>query len=83
MTTPPERTHTQPGKAGSFSGKEGRLVGELPTIDQMRAVRRADVERLDAGVKRLVNPHIYHVSLTRRLWDLKQQLITTVMDESH
>ena len=31
--------------------------------------------RLDPGVRRLVNPHIYHVSLSQRLWDLKQTLI--------
>jgi nicotinate phosphoribosyltransferase len=55
--------------------REGKLVYDLPTIEQMRAVRRADVERLDPGVRRIMYPHIYHVSLTRRLWDLKQELI--------
>jgi nicotinate phosphoribosyltransferase len=33
------------------------------------------VEALDPGVRRLVNPHIYHVSLSQKLWDLKQALI--------
>jgi len=23
----------------------------------------------------MVNPHIYHVSLTRKLWELKQKLV--------
>jgi nicotinate phosphoribosyltransferase len=55
--------------------QDGRLVCELPSIEEMRAVRRADMNRLDAGVRRLLNPHIYHVSLTQRLWELKQQLI--------
>ncbi len=41
----------------------------------MRAQRQADVERLDPGVRRIMNPHIYHVSLTQKLWDLKQALI--------
>jgi nicotinate phosphoribosyltransferase len=41
----------------------------------MRARREADVERLDPGVRRIMYPHIYHVSLTQRLWDLKQALI--------
>jgi nicotinate phosphoribosyltransferase len=62
--------------------KEGRVVSDLPTIEDMRDVRRADVERLDAGVKRLVNPHIYHVSLTGRLWDLKQELIISAQKEA-
>jgi nicotinate phosphoribosyltransferase len=54
---------------------EGRLVYGLPSLEQMRAAREADLERLDPGVKRLMNPHIYHVSLTERLWELKQSLI--------
>ncbi|HYO49080.1 MAG TPA: nicotinate phosphoribosyltransferase [Chloroflexia bacterium] len=61
--------------------KEGRLVYDLPTIEAMREQRIRDVERLDAGVRRLINPHIYHVSLTRKLWDLKQRLIRTVDGE--
>jgi len=53
----------------------GRLVYDQPSIEEMRIVRRTDMGRLDPGVKRLINPHAYHVSLTQRLWDLKQELI--------
>jgi nicotinate phosphoribosyltransferase len=55
--------------------REGRLVYDVPSIEGMRACREADLERLDPGVKRLMNPHIYHVSLSDRLWNLKQALI--------
>jgi len=55
--------------------RKGRLVYSLPDIESMRAQREADVERLDPGVRRIMNPHIYHVSLTQRLWQLKQELI--------
>lgn len=55
--------------------REGRLVVELPDLSVLRARRQADVERLDPGVRRLVTPHIYHVSLSQRLWELKQVLI--------
>jgi len=58
--------------------REGELVYDLPSIDAMRERRQADVDRLDPGVKRLMNPHVYHVSLSGRLWDLKQQLIESV-----
>jgi nicotinate phosphoribosyltransferase len=58
--------------------REGQLVYELPSIEEMRQRREADLDRLDPGVKRLTNPHIYHVSLTPRLWDLKQSLIKVV-----
>jgi len=54
---------------------DGKLRYAIPSIDEMRALRQADVDRLDAGVRRIVNPHIYHVSLTEGLWDLKQELI--------
>jgi len=61
--------------------KDGKLVYALPSIEQMRERRLADVARLDPGVKRLVNPHIYHVSLTEPLWNLKQKLIQSVRDQ--
>jgi nicotinate phosphoribosyltransferase len=50
-------------------------VYEWPSLEDMRAVRRADVERLDTGVRRLINPHIYHVSVSQLLWDLKAALL--------
>jgi nicotinate phosphoribosyltransferase len=55
--------------------REGRLVYEWPTLEDMRAARKADIARLDAGVRRLIHPHIYHVSLTEALWHQKQELI--------
>lgn len=60
--------------------QEGRLVYDFPPIEAMRARRKADVERLDPGVRRLLNPHIYHVSLTERLWQLKQELIKKALE---
>ncbi|GAB4570256.1 MAG: nicotinate phosphoribosyltransferase [Anaerolineae bacterium] len=55
--------------------EEGRLVYAFPEIEAIRARRRSDVSRLYAGVRRLLRPHIYHVSLTQRLWEYKQSLI--------
>ena len=55
--------------------RAGKLVYDLPTLDEIRDRRRQDIEALDPGIRRLVNPHIYHVSLTQKLWDLKQELI--------
>jgi nicotinate phosphoribosyltransferase len=54
---------------------DGNISYPMPSIEQMRALRDRDLERLDSGVKRIMYPHIYHVSLTRRLWDLKQELV--------
>jgi nicotinate phosphoribosyltransferase len=55
--------------------KEGKLVYDLPSLDEMREKRVRDLERLDPGVRRIMNPHIYHVSLSEELWVLKQDLI--------
>jgi nicotinate phosphoribosyltransferase len=55
--------------------RQGKLIYDLPDIEEMRKRRSEDLERLDPGVRRLINPHIYHVSLTQRLWDLKEKLV--------
>ncbi|MCX7938315.1 MAG: hypothetical protein N2545_02605 [Thermoflexales bacterium] len=55
--------------------REGKLVYELPTIEAMRAARQRDIEHLDPGVRRLIRPHTYHVSLSEALWTLKQRLV--------
>ncbi len=60
--------------------RDGRVVYDTPSIEAMRARRHADIERLDPGVKRLINPHIYHVSLSENLWKLKQSLIESLVD---
>jgi nicotinate phosphoribosyltransferase len=62
--------------------REGKLVYDLPSLEAIRQQRVADIEALDPGIRRLVNPHIYHVSLSERLWDLKQGLIEVAMREN-
>lgn len=57
---------------------EGGLVTD-PPIAEIRKRRHADIERLDSGVNRLMNPHIYDVSLKMRLWHFKQKLIGSAL----
>lgn len=45
-------------------------------VSELSARREADEALLDAGVKRLVNPHTYHVSLSGELLRLKRSLIS-------
>jgi nicotinate phosphoribosyltransferase len=59
--------------------RPGKLVADLPPIEELRQRRDADVARLDPGVRRLMNPHIYHVSLTEKLWNQKQELIAAAL----
>ncbi len=61
--------------------ENGRQVYECPSLETIREQRRQDLARLDVGVKRLLNPHIYHVSLTPKLWQLKQELIASVRQQ--
>jgi len=53
----------------------GAATIEPEGLAAMRARRVADLERLDPGVRRLVNPHRYHVSLSDRMKDLQRQLV--------
>jgi len=59
----------------------GTRLQESPTIDELRQRRIADLERLDPGVRRLINPHVYHVSLTDSLWDMKVGMVRKLMGE--
>jgi len=55
--------------------QEGTFVADLEPIDVMRQRRIKDLEYLDSGVKRIINPHLYHVSVTPQVWQLKQDQI--------
>ncbi|MDJ0954286.1 MAG: nicotinate phosphoribosyltransferase [Acidimicrobiia bacterium] len=55
--------------------RDGKRVTPSPDLEEMRQRRLADLDRLDVGVRRLVNPHIYHVSLTEQMKALQLQLI--------
>ncbi|MFW5771708.1 MAG: hypothetical protein ACOCZH_00190 [Phototrophicaceae bacterium] len=55
--------------------RDGSVVYDFPTLDEIRKQRQQDIDRLDSGVRRIMNPHIYHVSLTEKLWNLKQELM--------
>ncbi len=55
--------------------RDGKRSGPAPDLEGMRARRIADLERLDVGVRRLVNPHIYHVSLTEEMKQLQLRMV--------
>lgn len=61
--------------------RNGERIEDPTTMADMQNLRQDDLARLDPGVRRLINPHIYHVSLTSRLWDLKQDLARSYADE--
>jgi nicotinate phosphoribosyltransferase len=60
---------------------DGVRTGNSPGLEEMRERRADDLDRLDPGVKRLMNPHLYHVSLSRELWDHKAGLVARLQSE--
>ncbi len=55
--------------------KAGAVVGELPSITAIRSHAGEQLDRLDDTYKRLINPHVYKVSLSDRLGALKARLM--------
>jgi nicotinate phosphoribosyltransferase len=53
----------------------GRRLDGDPSVGQLRLWRRADLERLDAGVRRIIDPVEYHVSVTTQVRDLQRELV--------
>lgn len=53
----------------------GAAIDGLDDLDAVAERRRRDLDALDPGVRRLVNPHEYHVSITPRVHDAKQRLL--------
>ena len=55
--------------------KDGKLVYELPTLEQIRTYCMEQVDSLWDEVKRFDNPHSYYVDLSQKLWDIKYGLL--------
>lgn len=55
--------------------KKGKVVYDFPSIEEIRLTRQKDLSCLDDGIKRIINPHVYHVSLSEGLWKLKRSLV--------
>ena len=60
---------------------EGARTRPAPDLDTMRLRRESDLARLDPGVRRLVNPHIYHVSLTQSVAQLRSTLVEDLVGD--
>ena len=53
---------------------EGGRIWGRQTIEAARAIRNADLSVLDPGVRRIVDPHVYHVSVTSRMRNLQERV---------
>ncbi|MCL2175896.1 MAG: nicotinate phosphoribosyltransferase [Treponema sp.] len=55
--------------------ENGVLTQKLPALDEIKKHAQKELETLDATYKRLLNPHVYKVSITDNLRNLKLELI--------
>ena len=55
--------------------KDGKLVYNRPTLDEIQAYCRQQVDTLWDEVKRFDNPHNYYVDLSQKLWNIKNELL--------
>ena len=53
----------------------GKLIRELPSLAEIKTHAAANLEIFDSTYKRLLNPHVYKVSITEKLRNLKLDLI--------
>ncbi len=55
--------------------KNGELVYKLPSLQEIQNYCREQVDTLWDEVKRFDNPHAYYVDLSRKLWDIRYDLL--------
>jgi len=55
---------------------DGKCVYHSPTISEIQQHLKDEKNSLWPAFKRMVNPHVYHVDLSEKLWALKQQLLS-------
>ena len=55
--------------------KNGELVYKLPTLQEIQAYCKKEVDSLWDEVKRFENPQTYYVDLSQKLWDIKYNLL--------
>jgi len=53
----------------------GEVVAVLPSLEEIRERVQGELLTISAETRRAKNPHVYHVDLSQRLWDLKQELV--------
>ena len=61
--------------------EKGKLVYENPSVKEISAHRKEQVDALWEEVTRFENPHTYYVDLSEDLWNLKQNLLSKLTNK--
>jgi nicotinate phosphoribosyltransferase len=74
--------HTLEGEAEPLLKQrleEGKPVAQEPSLEEIRLRVKAELETFDQSYKRILNPHVYKVSVTPELRQLKLDLIQSYL----
>ncbi len=55
--------------------KEGKLVRKLPALQEIQTLTRSNLQALDGTYKRIINPHIYRVSISDSVKRTKESVL--------
>jgi nicotinate phosphoribosyltransferase len=61
--------------------EQGRPLASGPALEEIRSLVCSGLASFDASYKRLLNPHIYKISITERLRKLKRDLIKAYLGD--
>jgi nicotinate phosphoribosyltransferase len=61
--------------------EDGKPVGTPPSLEEIRKHVKADLENFDDSYKRLLNPHVYKVSISQSLRSVKLELIKNYLGD--
>lgn len=57
--------------------KDGKCVYKSPKLDDIKKYCQEQVDNLWDEVKRFENPHKYYVDLSQKLWDIRNELLSS------
>jgi len=78
--------HTIEGSAQALLKKRidgGIIEGKQPSLAEIKTHVAAEIECFDSSYKRILNPHVYKVSITEKLRNLKLELIQKHFGNTH
>ncbi|MPN24218.1 hypothetical protein SDC9_171612 [bioreactor metagenome] len=59
----------------------GKQVYQSPTVQEIAAYSKQELDKFWDEIKRFENPHGYYVDLSQRLWQTKQDLLNSLTDQ--
>ena len=55
--------------------KQGKLVYDVPTLEEVKAYAQKSLNELWTELRRFSNPHKYYIDISQKLWDIKNDMI--------